>query len=80
MQVVGQFSDCTGAVRDGILLLGGHLGEGAVVAVGDEERVVAESLAPLLAVDDAPFDDSLEEVLLAAQQQRDDRADRKSVV
>ena len=62
-------------MRDGVLLLDGHLGERAVVAVGDEKRVVAEPLVAGFAFDDATLDDPLEAVLLAVENQRDDRAE-----
>ena len=63
----GQLAHGAGAVRDGIFLIGGHLGERLRIAVGDEQRVVAEPLVPGLAVDDPPLDDAFEKVLLAAE-------------
>src|SRR5579862_3280920 len=42
-EVDGEGAEGAGAVADGLLLLGRHLGEGAAVAVGgDDDRVVAE--------------------------------------
>ena len=75
MQIVGEFPHGAGAVRDGVFLLGGHLREGAVVAVGHEQRVESEPFVSGFAVDDASFDDSFEEALLAAEDQRNDRAE-----
>lgn len=75
MQIVGEFPHGAGPVRDGVFLFGGHLGEGAVVAVGDEERVETEALVAGFVIEDAPLDDPLEEVLLAVEDQRDDRAE-----
>ena len=62
-----QFAHGAGAVRNGVLFVGGHLGERLRIAVGDEQRVVAEPLVPGLAVDDPPLDDAFEKVLLAAE-------------
>ena len=73
MEEFGQLAYGAGAVRNGVFLFGGHLGEGFRVAVGHEQRVVAESLVSGLAVDDLPFDDAFEQVLLAAEKQRNDR-------
>ena len=73
MEVSREFAHGAGAVRNGVFLFGRHLGEGLRVAVGNEQRVVAEALVPGLTVDDAPFDDAFEQVLLAAQKQRNDR-------
>lgn len=75
MQIVGEFPHGAGAVREGVLLVGGHLGEGAVGAFGTEERVVTEPLVPGFVFDDAPLDPPLEEVLLAVEDQCDDRAE-----
>lgn len=75
MQIVGEFPHGAGPMRDGVFLFGGHLGEGAVVAVGDEERVETEALVAGFVIEDAPLDDPLEEVLLAVEDQRDDRAE-----
>ena len=67
-------------MRNGVLFVGGHLGERLRIAVGDEQRVVAEPLVPGLAVDDPPLDDAFEKVLLAAENQRDDRAETRPAV
>ena len=75
MQIVGEFPHGAGAVREGVLLVGGHLGEGVVGAFGTEERVVTEPFVSGLVFDDAPLDPSFEEVFLAAEDQRDDRAE-----
>ena len=73
MEVSREFAHGAGAVRNGVFLFGRHLGEGLRVAVGNEQRVVTEALVPGLTVDDAPFDDAFEQVLLAALKQRNDR-------
>lgn len=64
----GQFAHGAAAVRHGVLLVGRHLGEGTVAAVGHEERIVTEPLGSGLPFDDAPLDDPFEEVLLVAPQ------------
>ena len=47
------------AVRDRVLLVGGHLGERAAVAVGGhEDRVVAEAVVAARRVGDVPVDDA----------------------
>ena len=68
MQIRGEFAYGAGAVRHLVFLLGGHLREGAVIAVGNEQRVEPESPVPCFSVDDAPFDDPFEKVLFAVQE------------
>ena len=58
-----------GAVRNLVFLFGGHLGEGLVVSVGYEQRIVPEAFVPLFAVDDAPFDHTFEKVFFAVEDQ-----------
>lgn len=62
LQVFGKTTHGTSAVRDGVLLLGRHLGEGALLAFGDEEGVVSESVGPVLLAGDISIYDTLEEV------------------
>ena len=69
MEVSREFAHGAGAVRNGVFLFGRHLGEGLRVAVGNEQRVVAEALVPGLTVDDAPFDDTFEKVFFAVEDQ-----------
>ena len=54
------------AVRDGVLLGGGEFREGAVVAVGDEEGVVAEAARPRGGFGDASLAAPLEKAFRAA--------------
>lgn len=75
MQIRGEFAYGTGPVRHFVFLPGGHLREGSVVSVGDEQRVEPESLVPRFPVDDAPLDDPFEKVLFAVQEQRYHRAE-----
>ncbi len=67
-------------MRYGVLLLGTHLGEGAVEAVGDKQRIVPEAAAAGRAFGYASLDDTLEEVLLAALDERYDRAETRTAV
>ena len=67
-------------MRYGVLLVGRHLGEGAVEAVGNEQRIVTEPLHPALAVDDPPFDNPFEEVFLAACEQRDNGTEPRATI
>ena len=71
---------CTTSVRNGVLLLGRHLGKGAIEPLGNKQRVVAESLGARLVVDDAPLDNPLEEVLLAPLDQADHRAEAGATI
>lgn len=53
--MVGNFFQCVGAVGDFIFHLGGQFGEGLVVAVGDEQWVVAKAVFAAQFFDDDPF-------------------------
>ena len=66
LQVFGKTTHGTSAVRYGVLLLGRHLGEGALLAFGDEEGVVSESVGPVLLAGDISIYDTLEEVFAVA--------------
>ena len=80
MQIGDQLSDGTTSVRDGILLIATHLGKGAVVALGDKQRVVTKTLRAARVVDDVPLDNPLEETLLAPLNEADGRAEAGSAV
>lgn len=64
-QEVGEFGHSPTAVADAVLLISCHLSKGGVEALGNEDWVVAESLASFMLVDDGPTYDTFEEMLLS---------------
>lgn len=80
MQIGREFAYGAGAVRNLVFLFGGHLGEGLVVSVGYEQRIVPETFVPLFAVDDAPFDHTFEKMFFAVEDQRNDRSELRPAV
>ena len=67
-------------MRDGVLLLGRHLGKGASFALGNKHRVVTEALRARHMVDDCTLDNALKEILLTAQNQRNNRTETRLAV
>ena len=62
-------------MRESVFLCRVHFCVGLGTPFGNEERVVAEAFGARSALGDVPLDDPFEEVLLAVEDQRDDRAE-----
>ena len=56
-------------MRDGVLLLSRHLGKGACIALGNEHRIVTEALCTRHMINDCSLNNTLEQVLLATENQ-----------
>ena len=62
-------------MRESVFLCRVHFCVGLGTPFGNEERVVAKAFGARSALGDVPLDDPFEEVLLAVEDQRDDRAE-----
>lgn len=67
-------------MADAVLGVGIHLGEAPVVAIGAEDRVVAEACGALACREDFAFDFSFEEVFFVAEDEGDDGAEARPAV
>src|SRR5258708_28371255 len=60
-----------------VLFFEGHLGEGAGVAIGDEDGIIAEAFGAGGCFEDMSFDDTFEEVFRVVVDEADDAAEAR---
>ncbi len=80
MEKLREFLYRSGAVAEGVLHSGRHLGERRPAPLGNEDRIVAKTLRAAIFIYNAPFDRAFEQMLHASGDEGDNGAEPRRTI